>query len=72
MIFKDGKAFSAYVRSNLHSGYITLRSEFVSWQEVDRDKCLNMQSEPNFCHDRSLKEDNGLAAWWRMPYNNHN
>ena len=24
MIFKDGKTFSAYVRSKLHSGYITL------------------------------------------------
>ena len=23
MIFKDGKTFSAYVRSKLHSGYIT-------------------------------------------------
>ena len=27
MIFKDGKTFSAYVRSKLHSGYITLRYE---------------------------------------------
>ena len=25
MIFKDGKTFSAYVRSKLHSGYITLK-----------------------------------------------
>ena len=24
MIFKDGKTFSAYVRSKLHSGYITI------------------------------------------------
>ena len=24
MIFKDGKTFSAYVRSKLHSGYITV------------------------------------------------
>ena len=24
MIFKDGKTFSSYVRSKLHSGYITL------------------------------------------------
>ena len=24
MVFKDGKTFSAYVRSKLHSGYITL------------------------------------------------
>ena len=24
MKFNDGKTFSAYVRSNLHSGYITL------------------------------------------------
>ena len=24
MKFKDGKTFSAYVRSNLHSGYITV------------------------------------------------
>ena len=27
MKFNDGKTFSAYVRSNLHSGYITLQRE---------------------------------------------
>ena len=33
MKFKDGKTFSAYVRSNLHSGYITLTptSSFSEW-----------------------------------------
>ena len=33
MKFKDGKTFSAYVRSKLHSGYIILSLGLVSLQE---------------------------------------
>ena len=39
MKFKDGKTFSAYVRSKLHSGYITINLECTTLYQRHKYIC---------------------------------
>ena len=51
MKFKDGKTFSAYVRSKLHSGYITVPKKLGPGEPHKRRMCMD------YCHINALQTE---------------
>ena len=52
MKFKDGKTFSAYVRSKLHSGYITLHLlRIITLYTVTATRAISLAPNRPAVHD---------------------